>query len=89
MTLLEVKLRKVEEMISDLEREVWKFGQEIRRAGIRESGRGKGIPVVCLDTGEEFASVSDAARRVGSSPGLMSAAIRRGGKTRGKRYDYK
>lgn len=45
-------------------------------------------PVLCITTGEVFASVSDAAHSVGSSVGTMSCALHHNGTFKGKRWCY-
>lgn len=45
-------------------------------------------PVVCLDTGEVFDSISQAAMVIGKTPASISGAIRRGGKCAGFRWQF-
>ena len=44
--------------------------------------------VRCLDTGEEFKSASEAARSMGLEYHCVSIAIRKGGRSGGKRWEY-
>ena len=45
-------------------------------------------PVMCISTGEVFASVTDAAQYAGSSVGTMSCALRHNRPLKGKKYCF-
>jgi hypothetical protein len=44
--------------------------------------------VVCVDTGEVYQSITEAANACGKHVSLVSAAIHRGGKSGGKRFQF-
>lgn len=63
---------------------------EETRAKISSSGKGKGTKrVVCLDTGEEFPSLTACAKSIGVAVGTLSGAIKNSQKTKGKYYEIR
>lgn len=51
-------------------------------------GRGAKRKTKCVDTGQEYDSMSEAAQAEGVTPGWMSCAIRNGYRVNGRTYDY-
>ena len=49
--------------------------------------RGYGIPVRCIDTGEEFRSSKEASQKYGVSLGMIARSARTGGRACGKRWE--
>lgn len=61
--------------------EHWHLHKDDRNSKVQKRVR-------CLDTGEEFESASEAARSMGLEYHSVSSAIRKGGRSGGKRWEY-
>jgi hypothetical protein len=61
---------------------------EAGRAGRAEANRRRGRRVVCLTTGAEYPSATEAARAIKASVSALVHAIRREGECRGMRFAY-
>lgn len=61
---------------------------DICKRKIHEMNSGKRKPVRCVDTGENFESISAAARSLNVAPGMVFQAIKQKHRCLGKRFEY-